>query len=177
MIFRKIRANQLVDFKIKSELNSEFKIPSIINVYLNPTELEIESSLIKSNFMSIRGVIDPMGNIFCWQGDILHRQIIIGNHISIDESKLFRFACEKKINWTIDLNGMNFIDGIKTFIKYQDKLSNYGDLNKEINFHFGKIGNLNKNVLKEYCIDITDKYIGFNGIDNIKKFIEVAENN
>ena len=39
MIFRKIRANQLVDFKIKSELNSEFKIPNIINVYLNPTEL------------------------------------------------------------------------------------------------------------------------------------------
>ena len=36
---------------------------------------------------------------------------------------------------------------------------------------------LNKNDLKEYCIDITDKYIGFNGIDNIKKFIEVAENN
>ena len=39
------------------------------------------------------------------------------------------------------------------------------------------MNNLNKEDLKKYCIDITDKYMGFNGITNTKKFIEVIETN
>ena len=97
-------------------------------VFKNPSDKEIEEIKKSSGYASIRGVILSDGTIYSWPGDILHDDI--NNHINekIDINQ-FRFACEPRRGWIIDLN-KNFTkqQGLEMIKKYNSILSRFGDI-------------------------------------------------
>ena len=105
MLFEKIKINKKRLIR-KAEFVDGFQHrdaeTGMVSLYKNPTDSEISEAKAESMFKAIRGVILENGEIYCWNGDILHDDMSSKTKISMD-GNVFRFACENN-RWIFDLH-------------------------------------------------------------------------
>jgi len=131
---------------IKSELHGKFqKFGKYYKVFQNPTTKEIEDTKKKDFSNCIAGVITSDGDIFIWPSEIGHHAInnYLENKINIDG---FRFVTDVN-RWLLDAHEKYTVDEMKKMVlKYQNILSQFGDINLEFLFYFFLSSNNKDNV-------------------------------
>ena len=94
MLFEKIKINKKRLIR-KAEFVDGFQHRDaeigMVSLYKNPTDSEINEAKAESMFKAIRGVILENGEIYCWNGDILHYDMSSKAKIPMD-GNVFRFA-------------------------------------------------------------------------------------
>lgn len=112
------------------------------NVYKNPSSNEIKEIYNKDNVT--RGVILDNGDMYIWDGIIFHDIMWANSIINVDQ---FRFAYNKSW-WNFNPHDKYTAEQMKEMIvKYEDKLSNIGNLNCHIDIKYEVFNNIKE--LKE----------------------------
>ena len=119
-----------------------------MEIYMNPTQEEINIVKNADPFKSVRGIIDN-GNIYIWTGDIIHDQL---KNPKVNISNSLHFAYEKN-RWKIDTCNLKI-----TFKEVYDILNNYKN-------QLSQIGNLSGKI---FIGDTIDKF----GSGDIKGFFD-----
>ena len=139
MLFEKIKINKKRLIR-KAEFVDGFQHrdaeTGMVSLYKNPTDSEISEAKAESMFKAIRGVILENGEIYCWNGDILHDDMSSKTKISMD-GNVFRFACENN-RWIFDLHDdIPFKIGFELCNNHKSTLERFGNINKSLQFFFG----------------------------------------
>ncbi len=100
-----------------------------LEIYMNPTQEEINIVKNADQFKSIRGIIDN-GNIYIWIGNVIHDQL---KNPKINISNSLHFTYEKN-RWKIDTCNLKI-----TFKEIYDILNNYKNQLSQIGNLDGKI--------------------------------------
>ena len=161
---------------IKSEIyDSSKKRNKYFEVFVNPTQKEINDTLENSDHGVIRGYIYSDNTIYIWPGDILHHQInqYIDKKLDINQ---FHFCYDKSYNiWVIDIMvRMDDHEIMKLILSHLSQLSMIGDINTNFDvfasskyyigvFNINEIKNMNKEK-----IEATNQNIKIEVGDNVQ---------
>lgn len=110
-----------------------------VEVYINPTDEEIQRTMSNGRYHSIRGIIDGSGQMIIWPGRILHADIGYRNDGAVDISQ-FRFAYDPTDKeWLTDAHEKYTVEEtLQLYQQYQSQLSRIGNINDVICIWYAK---------------------------------------
>lgn len=125
---RLIKKSEFFDYYKDTEDNQTYE------VFINPTNEQIQKVKKQSGYDSIRGVIYDDGTLIVWPGHVLHdfinRQLYEKN---IDVNNTLRFSYEGNKGWIFDSHKMWETKELSKKIKeHEQQLNKIGDLNQKI---------------------------------------------
>lgn len=130
---------KLCEFYDATKLNNDY-----YEVFINPTNKEIQTVRDQDDFNTIRGAISNDGTLLIWPGIFLHGEIkyMIDKPIDID---YFRFCWDPQDGWLIDAQHEYTVSEVINMINYYKE-------------ELMRIGNISKSFLIVFASDI-DEYI------------------